>query len=190
MLSQKSSQEFEREVLLYSTRTDTGLDMENALICGTNSSWLVNGSSKCLHVLPVQTTTSLTSTASMNLQKPGSWVWTWMSGYIQQISVQGSAVGTCAVDPQERRYGKDCQTYLCNSVLVLLLAASVIITFFSQILHQPADGSHQQNQTQRVPEKRIYLRSMTLSSSCRFAESLLRPLNSRVISVHHVILKR
>lgn len=132
MLSQKSSQEFEREVLLYSTRTDTGLDMENALICGTNSSWLVNGSSKCLHVLPGSNNNKLNEYSFDESSK------TRILGLDMDVRLYpGKSVfrearwALALLIPRSDVTAKTARLTYAIVFLVLLLAASVIITFFS-----------------------------------------------------------
>lgn len=53
ILKQVSSPEYERKVLLFSTQNEDDINMDNALICGNNSSWLENSLSNQLHITPV-----------------------------------------------------------------------------------------------------------------------------------------
>jgi len=53
ILEQVSSPEYKRKVLLFSTQNEDDINMDNALICGNNSSWLENSLSNQLHITPV-----------------------------------------------------------------------------------------------------------------------------------------
>lgn len=132
MLSQKLSQEFEREVLLYSTRTDTSIKMENALICGTNSSWLINGSSKYLQVMPGSGNNKLneysfdesSKTRILGLDMD-------VRQYPSRSVFRESRWTLALLIPRSDVTAKTARLSYAIVFLMLLLAASVVITFFS-----------------------------------------------------------
>jgi DNA-binding CsgD family transcriptional regulator len=132
MLAQKLPNEFEREVLVYSTRSDTGIDMEKALICGTNSSWLLNGDSRFLNVLPHS------SRNRLNEYYFGKHSKSRILGLDMDVrlypgkSVFKDAKWTLALlMPRSDVTAKTARPYYAIALLVLLLAVSAIITFFS-----------------------------------------------------------
>lgn len=53
ILRHKASPEFEREVIVFSTQADDAINMEDALIYGVNTSWLIKGESKYMYFSPV-----------------------------------------------------------------------------------------------------------------------------------------
>jgi len=132
MLPKKSSLKFEREVLLYSTRTDEGIDMENALVCSSNSSWLVNGNSKILSVLPDSKENSLNEYSFSEHPK------TKIVGLDMDVRLYpGKSVfrddrwALALLIPKSDVTAKTARLTKAIVFLVLLLAISVIITFFS-----------------------------------------------------------
>lgn len=132
MLSLKSSHEFEREVLLYSIRTDAGIDMESALISGTNSSWLMNGDSKYLRASSPSNKNSLNEYFFNETAK------TRILGLDMDVRLYpGKSVfkdtqwALATLIPRSDVTSKTARLTYAIVFLVLLLAASIIITFFS-----------------------------------------------------------
>ncbi|HPP36167.1 MAG TPA: LuxR C-terminal-related transcriptional regulator [Clostridiales bacterium] len=132
MLPKKSSFKFEREVLLCSTRTIEGIDMENALVCGSNSSWLINGNSKILSVLPGSKENSLNEYNFSEHPK------TKIVGLDMDVRLYpGKSVfrddrwALALLIPKSDVTAKTARLTKAIVFLVLLLAISVIITFFS-----------------------------------------------------------
>ena len=133
ILRQKSSPEFEREVLLFSTQIGAGINMDNALVCGTNSSWLINDNSKLLYISPISagseklmdyyfTTPSKDRILGCNVKArlyPGK-------------SVFKDENWTLAlILPKNDVTAKITRLYYALAQLLLLFIASIFITFFT-----------------------------------------------------------
>ncbi len=132
ILHQKSSYEFEREVLLFSTQIGTGINMDNALVYGMNSSWLINDDSKFLYISPHPKSDSLNDyyfTKSSADQ---------ILGYDINVriypkkSVFNDTKWTLALlMPRSDVAAKTARLYQILFIMLLLLAVSIVITFFT-----------------------------------------------------------
>lgn len=132
ILPKKSSLKFEREVLLCSTRTIEGIDMENALVCGSNSSWLINGNSKILSVLPGSKENSLNEyNFSEHPKTKIVGLDTDVRLYPGKFVFRDNQWDLALLIPKSDVTAKTARLTKAIVFLVLLLAISVIITFFS-----------------------------------------------------------
>lgn len=133
ILWQKSSPEFEREVLLLSTQAGAGINMDNALICGLNSSWLRNDNSKYLYVSPIsnksEKLTDFYFTASSKDRVLGCDV---NARLYPMKSVFKEELWTLALLlPKDDVTAKTARLYYALAQLLLLFIASIFITLFT-----------------------------------------------------------
>lgn len=132
MLHQNMSHEFSREVLICSTQIGTGINMENALICGSNSSWLINGGSKHLYVSLHTgkqalkdyyfTTPSKDKILGFDIN---------VRLYPSKSVFNDKKWALALVLPKSDVTAETTRLFYAAGLLALLLAAGVIITFFS-----------------------------------------------------------
>lgn len=132
ILRQKSSYEFGREVILFSTRIGDGIDMDNALVLGMNTSWLINGDSKYLYISPHSEDNKLND---YYFTKPSSET---ILGYDIDVRIYpkkstfSDAKWSLAIlIPKSDVTSKSARLYYILFVMLLLLAISVVITFFT-----------------------------------------------------------
>ncbi len=132
ILYQKSSHEFDREVLIYSTQMGTGINMENALVCGSNSSWLVNGDSKHLYIsLPSDKESLNDYYFSTPLKDKILGLDINVRVYPTKSVFKDTKWTLALLLPKSDVTAKTARLFYVASLLLLLLAASVVITFFS-----------------------------------------------------------
>lgn len=132
ILRQKSSYEFEREVMLFSTQIGDGIDMDNALVYGNNTSWLINGDSKYLYISPHLKDNKLND---YYFTKPSTDL---ILGYDINVriypkkSVFSDAKWSLAILlPRSDVVAKSARLFQILFIMLLLLAISVVITFFT-----------------------------------------------------------
>lgn len=133
ILRQKSSPEFEREVLLFSTQNDANINMNIALICGSNSSWLENGKSEFLH----------TTTASESTETFKDYYFTTptkdkiLGCNVKARLYPGKSVfkeenwTLTLLLPRSDVTAKSARLYYALAQLLLLFIASIFITYFT-----------------------------------------------------------
>ncbi len=132
ILHQRSPYDFEREVLLFSTQIGTGIDMDNALVYGMNSSWLLNGDSKFLHISPHPKGDDLND---YYFTKPSA---DHILGYDINVRVYPKKSvfyetkwSLALLLPKSDVTAKTTRLYQILFIMMLLLAISIVITFFT-----------------------------------------------------------
>ena len=132
ILHQRPSYDFEREVILFSTQIGTGINMENALVYGMNTSWLINGDSKFLYISPHPKGDSLND---YYFTKPSKEL---ILGYDINVriypkkSVFHDAKWSLAILlPKSDVTAKSARLYYILIIMFILLAVSIVITFFT-----------------------------------------------------------
>lgn len=132
ILKKESSYEFEREVLLFSTQIGTGIIMDNALVYGMNTSWLINGDSKFLYISPHPKDDTLND---YYFTKPSKDL---ILGYDINVRIypkksvfHDTQWSLALLMPKSDVTAKSARLYHILFIMVLLLIISIVITFFT-----------------------------------------------------------
>lgn len=132
ILYKQSPHAFEREVLLFSTQIGSSIPLENALIYGMNSSWLLNENSMYLYVSPAEKSEKLndyyfTKPSRNNIlgcdikvrMYPGSSVFKNENWSLALLLPAGDVTA------------KTARLFKVIVLFILLLVGSIVITFFT-----------------------------------------------------------